>query len=110
MSHPKIQNCGTACCDCTVACKYTIIEDLCAQEDELFAQFLAEKKEQGSLNFLVIEPILGANERAIFHKVDRLFMKYVENMRTRYFGGNRPKCRGNVLFNKAKVAIITILG
>ena len=98
MSHPKIQNCGTACCDCTVACKYTIIEDLCKQEDELFAQFLAEKKEQGSIIFFVIESILRANEKAILYKVDRLFKAFVENILKRYFSKKSQKYPKNALF------------
>jgi hypothetical protein len=40
MGHQKIQNCGTACCDCTVACKYDIVEDLYAQDAESFAHFI----------------------------------------------------------------------
>jgi hypothetical protein len=110
MSQHKNQVFGTACCDCTVACKYRIVEDLCEQEEELFAHFLTVNKAQDLLNFLFIESILRANERYILHKADKFFMKYIENIRTQYFGDKRLKCRENVLLSTEKGTIITILG
>jgi hypothetical protein len=98
MNNQKFQNCGTACCDCTVACKYNIIEDLCEQDDDMFTHFLVVNKEHDALNFLIIEPILGASERAILYKIEWFFRVYIENICKKYFSKKRERHHRNEPF------------
>jgi hypothetical protein len=108
MSHPKIQNCGTACCDCTVACKYHFIEDLCAQDDELFAHYLSRNKDLMVPCLIATESMVGEVEIVIIQKVERLLTTGVNKIRQLYFDRKKQNRNKKALLNTEK--IITILG
>jgi hypothetical protein len=108
MSHQIIQNCGTACCDCTVACKYHFIEDLCAQDAELSAHYLSKNKELVVLCLIATESIIGEAEIVIIQKVERLLTTGVNKIRQLYFDRKKQNRNKKALLNTEK--IITILG
>jgi hypothetical protein len=108
MSHQIIQNCGTACCDCTVACKYHFIEDLCAQDDELFAHYLSRNKDLFVPCLIATESMVGEVEIVIIQKVERLLTMGVNKIRQLYFDRKKQNQNKKALLNTEK--IITILG
>jgi hypothetical protein len=108
MSHQKNQNCGTACCDCTVACKYHFIEDLCEQDAELSAHYLSTNKDLVVLCLIVTESMVGEVEIAFMQKVERLLITGVNKIRKWYFDVKKQKRGEKVLLNSEKT--ITILG
>jgi hypothetical protein len=87
MSQQIIQNCGTACCDCTVACKYHFIEDFCSQDTELFAHFIEVNNEHN----LVIAFILGDGEIALMQRFVKFLQTNIKSIGIRYFEKYKQK-------------------
>ena len=106
MSYPQIENCDTACCDCTVACKYNIIEDLCEQDSELFAHFMEVNNDYN----LLISYIFGEAETAMMRKIVKILRMRLQSISEWYFRKYGQKNRENAQLNTEQGIIITILG
>lgn len=106
MSHPQIENCGTACCDCTVACKYRIIEDLCEQDPELFAHFMEVNNDYN----LLISYIFGEAETAMMRKIVKILRMRLQSISEWYCRKYGQKNRENAQLNTEQGVTITILG
>jgi hypothetical protein len=79
MSNQKFQSCGTACCDCTEACKYDIVEEFGEQNAALFARWVWLKNDYAALCFLTIDCIIEGNELVFMVKIMRLLRIRVKN-------------------------------
>jgi hypothetical protein len=79
MSNQKFQSCGTACCDCTEACKYDIVEEFGEQNAALFAHWVWLKNDYAALCFLTIDYIIEGNELVFMVKIMRLLRIRVKN-------------------------------
>jgi hypothetical protein len=106
MSYPKIENCDTACCDCSVACKYNIIEDLCEQDSELFAHFMEVNNDYN----LLISYIFGEVETAMVRKIVKILWMRLQSTSEWYRRKYGQKNCENAQLNKEQGIIITILG
>jgi hypothetical protein len=102
MSQQKNQVCGTACCDCTVACKYNIIEDLYVQDTESFAHFMEVNNDVGWSHLLLKELIFGEGEIAMIQKFVKILQTRFQSISNWCFEKYEQKPLENTLLNTEK--------